>query len=84
MRRAPLVPDQLDFVTSIHWDRAPRWNVSTLIAGYIDCGEVRNGPFVFDPSCIASWLGSDIVVLFNLPGRVAFSADLDALEVAMC
>jgi hypothetical protein len=84
VRGAPLIPDELYFITSVNRDSALRWDVSSLVAGNVDSGEVRNRPVVLNATRITSWLGCDVVVRSDLPGKIAFPVDFDALEVAVC
>jgi hypothetical protein len=84
VRRAPLIPDELDFITSVNRNSAFRWDISSLVAGDVDSREVCNRPIVLDATRIASWLGCDVVVRSDLPGKVALPVDFDALEVAVC
>lgn len=84
MRGAPLIPDELDFVTRVHWDSALRRDVPSLVAGDVDSREVRNRSIVLYATRITIWLGCDVVVRSDLPGKVALPVDFDALEVAVC
>ena len=84
MRGTPLIPDELDFVTSVNRHSALRRDVSSLVAGDVDSREVCNRPVVLDATRVTSWLGCNVVVRSDLPGEVALSIDLDALEVAVC
>jgi hypothetical protein len=84
VRGAPLIPDELDFVTRVHWDSALRRDVPSLVAGDVDSREVRNRSIVLYATRITIWLGCDVVVRSDLPGKVALPVDFDALEVAVC
>ena len=44
------------------------WQVTTNIASYVFCSEIRNRPIILDATSVADGLGSQIVVLAYLPG----------------
>ena len=55
-----------------------------MVAGDVDSREVCNRPVVLDATRVTSWLGCDVVVRSDLPGKIALPIDFDALEVAVC
>lgn len=83
MRGTPLVPDEFHLVPSVNRDGAFGGDVSTLVAGDVYGREVRDRSVVFDATRVARWLRCQIIVLPDLPCKVALAVDLNAFEVTM-